>query len=405
MNRGMKFNYQARDEKGETQTGVIDASSREAALQLLGRRSMYVTLLEEAGEAPWYSKRIALFEHVSFKEVVTFSRQIAIMFKSQVSLVESLHVISQQSANPAFKEKILKMSEMVEGGAAFSRVLSEYPQVFSSFYVNMVKSGEVSGKLAEVLDKLADHMEREYGLISKIKGALVYPIFVVVLAIGVLFLMVFFVVPKLTEVLKESGQELPAITRGVIAFTAFLQSWGWLLLLFMIALGIVWARWARTQEGKAAVGKLLLRIPLVSPFLKMVYLSRFAENLATLIAGGIPIIQSLEISASIVGNSVYEHIIEESKEAISHGTQISGTFQRYPKEFPPLFTQMLDVGERAGNMEETLLAVARFYQQEVDRTVDSLLSILEPALLIVLGLGVGFLMAAVVLPLYQIGTT
>ncbi|MDO8655198.1 MAG: type II secretion system F family protein [bacterium] len=399
----MKFNYQARDEKGETQTGVIDASSREAALQLLGRRSLYVTLLDETGDAPWYSKRIALFEHVSGKDVVTFSRQIAIMFKSQVPLVESLHTISQQSTNQAFKEKILKMSEGVEGGTAFSKVLSDYPEVFSPFYVNMVRSGEVSGKLSEVLNKLADHLEREYGLVSKIKGAMVYPIFVVALAVGVLFLMVFFVVPRLTEVLQESGQELPAITKGVIGFTVFIRSWGWLLLLFLIAGGTVFMRWSRTKEGRDAVGRVLLRIPLISPFLKMLFLSRFAENLATLIAGGIPITQSLEISAAIVGNSVYEQIIEESKDSISHGTQISSTLQRHPKEFPPLFTQMLQVGERAGNMEETLLAVARFYQQEVDRTVDSLLSLLEPLLIVTLGLGVGFLMAAVVLPLYQIG--
>ena len=247
----MKFNYQARDEKGETQTGVVDASSREAALQLLGRRDLYVTLLEETGEAPWYSRRIALFEHVSFKDVVTFSRQLAIMFKSQVPLVESLHTISQQSTNPAFKEDVLKISEEVEGGTAFSNVLARYPNIFSPFYINMVRSGEASGKLSETLDKLADHLEREYGLISKIRGAMIYPAFVVVLAIGVLFLTVFFVVPQLTKVLEESGQELPAITRGVIVFTTFLRAWGWLLLIALIGGGIVWFRWIHTQEGMA----------------------------------------------------------------------------------------------------------------------------------------------------------
>lgn len=399
----MKFNYQARDEKGETQTGVIDASSREAALQLLARRNLYITLLEETGEVPWYSKRVVFLEHISLRDVVNFSRQLAIMFKSQVSLVESLRVISQQSTNPAFKEKILKMSEGVEGGTSFSKALSDYPQIFSPFYVNIVRSGEASGKLAEALNKLADHLEREYALISKIQGAMIYPAFVVALAVGVLFLTVFFVIPNLTEVLQESGQELPAITKGVISFTTFLRAWGWLLLMFFIAGSMASLRWVRTPEGRVFVGKILLHIPLIAPFLKMVYLSRFAENLATLIAGGLPITQSLEISAAIVGNPVYASAIQEAKEAVSHGTQISSTLRRYPGEFPPLFTQMLDVGERAGNIEETLLAVSRFYQQEVDRTVDSLLSILEPLLIVVLGLGVGFLMAAVVLPLYQIG--
>jgi type IV pilus assembly protein PilC len=402
----MNFNYQARDEKGETQAGVVQAVSREAALQLLGRRSLYVTLLEESGGASWYSHRISLLERVSLKDLVAFSRQLAIMFKSQVPLVESLHTISQQATNLAFKEKILSISEEVEGGSSFSKALSNYPKVFSPFYINMVRSGEASGQLSDMLNKLADHLEREYALVSKVRGAMIYPAFVVTLAMGVLFLMVFFVVPRLTQVLEESGQKLPVLTRAIIGFTAFLQSWGWLLLLCIIGGGIVMARWSKTPKGDAIIGTALLRIPIFGTFLKMVYISRFSENLATLVAGGLPIIQSLEISASVVGNSAYKEIVREAQEAVSRGTQMSSTFQRFPKEFPPLFTQMLQVGERAGNIEEVLLSVARFYQQEVDRAVDALLSILEPALLIVLGLGVGILMAAVVLPLYQLsGTT
>ncbi|HEB13698.1 MAG TPA: type II secretion system F family protein, partial [candidate division CPR3 bacterium] len=171
----MKFNYQARDQKGQTQVGVVEASSRESAFQLLGRSGLVVTVLEEAGARPIYARRITFFDKVSAKELVLFSRELAILFRSKVSLIESLQTIAKQTERQAFREKIIRLSEGVEGGTAFSDALSEYPKVFSSFYVNIVKSGEASGKLSDVLEYLADHLEREYELSSKIKGAMVYP--------------------------------------------------------------------------------------------------------------------------------------------------------------------------------------------------------------------------------------
>src|SRR3989338_91862 len=221
----MKFNYQARNKKGETQTGVIEASSREAAAQLLSRHDLYVTILEEEKATHVFSKRLAFFDRVSVRDIMLFSRQLSIMFQSRVSLVEALQVLGSQMRNSSFKEKIFEISESVEGGTAFSAAIEKYPVIFSSFYVSMVKSGEASGTLSGVLEYLADHLEREYYLSSKIKGALVYPMFIVFLAFALLFLMFFFVTPTRSRVWESPGTEPPAVTKMVLWLAGFTRSW------------------------------------------------------------------------------------------------------------------------------------------------------------------------------------
>lgn len=400
----MKFNYQARDKKGETQTGVVEASSREAAAQLLSRHDLYVTLLEEAKAAPAYSKRLTFFDKVSVRDIMLFSRQLSIMFQSRVSLVEALQVLGSQMRNASFKEKIFEISESVEGGTAFSQAIEKYPSIFSSFYVNMVKSGEASGTLSGVLEYLADHLEREYYLTSKIKGALVYPMFIVFLAVAVLFLMMYFVIPNLSRVLESMGTELPAITKVVLWLAGVTRAWGWLLLLLSGAGAFFVLRYAKTKEGKRFFSILFLQIPALSQFLQMVYLSRFAENLSTLIAGGLPIVQSLDITSSIIGNDVYKDIVQEAKEEVKKGSSISQVLTKYPSQFPPVFVQMVFVGEKSGTLDKSLLSIVHFYQKEVEVAVEKLLSVLEPALIVVLGLLVGGMMASVMLPLYNMAS-
>lgn len=400
----MKFNYQARDKKGETQTGVVEASSREAAAQLLSRHDLYVTLLEEAKAAPAYSKRLTFFDKVSVRDIMLFSRQLSIMFQSRVSLVEALQVLGSQMRNASFKEKIFEISESVEGGTAFSQAIEKYPSIFSSFYVNMVKSGEASGTLSGVLEYLADHLEREYYLTSKIKGALVYPMFIVFLAVAVLFLMMYFVIPNLSRVLESMGTELPAITKVVLWLAGVIRAWGWLLILLSGVGAFFVYRYSKTKEGKRFFSILFLQIPALSQFLQMVYLSRFAENLSTLIAGGLPIVQSLDITSSIIGNDVYKDIVQEAKEEVKKGSSISQVLYKYPSQFPPVFVQMVFVGEKSGTLDKSLLSIVHFYQKEVEVAVEKLLSVLEPALIVVLGLLVGGMMASVMLPLYNMAS-
>jgi type II secretory pathway component PulF len=397
----MKFNYQARNKKGQVQSGVVEASSREAAINLLQKHGLYVTILEETAAPPIYAKRIKIFERVSDRELVLFSRQLSILFKSKVSLVEALQVLAVQNDNASFREKIFKLAEDVEAGTSLSGALSRYPQIFSSFYIAMIKAGETSGKLSEALSYLANHLEREYHLTSRIKGALLYPALIVIVAIVVVALMIFFVIPQLTEVLVETGGELPVITKIVISVSNFFKNWGWTVLLGIIALILAISRYRRTKEGKRFFDNFYLQLPFISPVLKMVYLARFAENLSTLISGGLPIAQALETTGDIVDNTVYKEIIFKTRDEVRRGEAISAVLSRFPEAFPPIFTQMALVGERTGTLDKTLMNLVEFYQEEVDRTISNLLSVLEPVLIVLLGIVVAGLMAAVLMPLYR----
>ena len=396
----MVFNYQARTQKGEVHAGQIEASSKEAAAALLRGRGLYVTFLEEA-IAPIYAKRIVLFERITRKDLALFSRQLAIMFKSKVPLIEALEVLSSQTKNIDFKEKIFKISERVEGGVAFSQSLALFPKIFSPFYIAMVRSGEISGKLSEVLDYLADHQEREYNLTAKAKGALIYPSLILLVILLVIVLLVVFVIPNLVSVFESSGQELPFATKAVIALADFSRSWGWLVLLGAIALVVFLGRYYSTEKGRVFFDKTFLKVPIFGPFLKMVYISRFAENISTLIAGGLPIVQSLEVVGDIIGNVSYKEAILTVRDEVRKGEMISSTLSRFPELFSPVFVQISLVGEKTGTMDSTLMNIVGFYQKEVDRAIDNIIGILEPILIVFLGVVVGGIMLAVLMPMYQ----
>ncbi|OHA74096.1 MAG: hypothetical protein A2940_00385 [Candidatus Wildermuthbacteria bacterium RIFCSPLOWO2_01_FULL_48_29] len=397
----MKFEYRAADEQGRHQEGFIQASSDQAALQVLDRHGLYITRLKESKEEPLYARRITLFDRVSESDVMLFSRQLAIMFKSRVSLVDSLTTIGSQLKSKSFKSRIFQVSQAVEAGTAFSDALAKHPDVFSSFYINMTKRGEALGKLSDVLQYLADHLEREHQLKSKIKGALTYPIFVIVVAFVVITLLAILVLPNLTRILQESGADLPLITRGVIVFSNFYRQWWWLIALFVVAAVVGIFRLSKTTEGRKIVHRVMLKIPVIGNFLRMMYVSRFGENLSTLITGGVPIVEAMGITGRIVGNETYERIIQQAKDSVSQGSKVADVFERYPKEFPPTFTQMIKVGEKSGALDETLAEIVTFYRGEMNRSVDAFIALIEPLLIVLLGVLVGGVMASLMLPLYQ----
>lgn len=396
----MKFNYQARNQKGDIYTGSIEASNQEFAAALLRERGLFATFLEEAAP-PVYARKIDFFDRITRKDIVMFSRQLAIMFKSKVSLVESLRVLASQTKKANLKEKILKISEQVEGGTSFSQALARYPKIFSSFYIAMVKSGEASGKLSEVLNYLADHLEKEYHLISKTKGALIYPALIVFSILLIMILLTFFVIPNLLQVLEASGQALPLPTKIVLSFTTFIKDWAWLIASAIILSVFSFFRYYATRKGKEFFDRIFLKIPIAGSFLKTIHLSRFAENLSTLISGGLPIVQSLDIVGDIITNLSYKQVISKTREEVRKGEMISSVLSQYVDLFPPVFVQMVLIGEKTGTLDTTLMNVVDFYQQEVDRSINNILSILEPALIIFLGLVIAGLMLSILMPLYQ----
>lgn len=398
----MKFNYQARTKTGEIREGTVEATSRDAALTLLQGYGLFLTSLEATASSPFYSKKVSLFDKASQKDLVLFSRQLSIMFKSEVPLIEALKTLSNQCKKQDFKEKITKISEKIEGGTPLSQALSSYPKLFDDFYINIVKSGESSGKLSDSLNYLADHLEREYYLTARIKGAMIYPMIIFFMTLGIMFMMAFFVIPQLTTILQETGQELPFLTKLVIGFTNFLRSWmGIGTILGIVVAFLVLMKQSKKGKGKEKIDAYLLKTPIISSLLKLIYLSRFAENLSTLISGGLPIAKSLEISGSVVGNTLYKRAIEKATEGVKKGEKISTILERYPDLFPSMFTTMIFIGERTGTLDNTLLNLVNFYGEEIERGIDSMLKVLEPLMIIVMGGGVGFMIAAILLPMYQ----
>jgi len=399
----MQFNYQARTKEGEIKLGTIEASSREAALNLLEKYGLFATFLEEVKVVPIYQRKIKLFERIPQGEIVSFTRQTAILFKSRIPIVEIFYTLGKQTKNQLFKQKIMDIAESVEGGSSLSAALARHPKVFNQFFVSIVKSGEVSGELPEVLDYLADHLERDHDFQSKILGAMIYPALVLVVVFVVLAAMFLFVIPKLGEVIEEMGAEVPLVTQIILSASDFFRKWGLIVMAVFVALivGIVW--YAKSNEGKKIFDKAFLRFPIIGGFIQKISLTRFAENLATLISGGVPIAQSLEITADIVGNDVFKTIILEARDGVKKGETISSILEKYPQFVPPLFTQMTLIGERAGQISPALMNVVSFYQKDVDRTLENFVGFLEPLLIIFLGIVVAGLVAAVLMPIYQIG--
>lgn len=399
----MKFIYHAKTKEGERRSGTVDASSKEAALVLLQKYNLFVTFLEKAEEEVFYKKQIRIFEKVTGKDLVVFSRQMSLMLGSKVPLSETLSTLAYQTKKRILKEVILKVTEEVEGGTAFSAALSSYPKIFSPFFIAMVKSGEVSGKLSDIINYLASYLEQEQEFHSKIKGAMVYPAFVFIVFLFIFIIMIFVLIPQLSEILMETGQELPSITKFVLSLSDFLKHWGLVLILpFFLLLGGT-IHYYKTEKGKKFLDKFFLMLPLIGDFLKKIYLSRLAENLSTLISGGIPISKALEITAEIVGNDVYTKLILETRDGVRRGEPMSLVFQRHPESFSPIFTQMVLVGERAGRLDIALKKIGEAYQKEVGRTLEVLLSLLEPAMIVFLGFLVGGLVISVLIPIYRFG--
>ena len=398
----MKFVYQSRTKDGQIQSGVVEASSKEGALNLLQGYGLYVTGLEESN-VPVYSRKIEIFKGISAKSLVLFTRQLSILIQADVPLVESLRTLALQTTKTSFRELIQEIGEKVEEGTPLSQAIAAYGSVFSPFFVGIVKAGEASGKLPESLEYLADHVERDYEFRSKIIGAMIYPAFVIVVFIAVIVLVLTFIIPQLTEVLAESGKELPAITKLVISISGFFVNYWQYMLIVTAILVLMTIRMLKDPAGKRILDRILVNIPLFGGFIKKINVAQLAENLSTLISSGLPIVQALEITEGIVTNFIYKDAIVSIGEGVKKGETISSILYRYPEYFPAMFTQMVAVGERTGNLDSAMLNVVHFYQKEVSRSLDTMVGLLEPIMLLGLGALVMGIMGSVLLPIYQIG--
>jgi len=397
----MKFLYQARTKEGDIRSGTIEASSKEVALSLLQKLGYYVTYLEEE-KPPIYARELKIFKRISLKDLFLFSRQFSIMLNSKVPIVESLMTLAAQVKNLEFKEIISDIAKEVEAGSPLSKALLKYPDLFSPFYVAMVKAGEVSGKLPQSLNFLANHLEREYNLKSKIRGIMTYPALVLVVFLAIFGLMMFSILPSFENILIEREVEVPFITKAILSFSKILREKFLYFSLILGALIILIFYYLKTEEGRGLFDKISLKIPFFGEISKQSILSRFAQNLSTLVSAGLSLTEALEIVEEIVGNKEYKKAISKIKEGVKKGESISSITALYPELFPPLFTQLVLVGEKTGTLSNSLSTISNFYQSETEKSIENFLRILEPLLIIILGVLVGGLMLSVLLPLYRI---
>lgn len=393
------FEYRARTKEGETRSGVVETSSREAALDTLHKNNLIVISITEKARPGVFEFKIG--GGVKQKDVVLFSRQLATLFEAQIPIVHALRTLASEITKLKFKNAITEIMNDVTGGTALSQAMGKHPNIFSTFYVNLIRAGEESGKLQDVFTYLADYLERSYYLTIKARNAMIYPAFVLGAFVVVFTLMLVVVIPKLTSIFKETGQAVPFYTQVVITASDILRAWGFFIIIAIILGSIGLWRWGRTPKGRYFFHNLQITVPFFGGLYTKLYITRLTDNLRTLIISGIPLIRALSITGDVVGNAVYQEAIQKAIESVKAGGTISGAFEKSPR-IPIMVTQMIKVGETSGRLDFILQNITKFYQREVDSLLENLVSLIEPILIIVLGVGVALLVAAVLVPLYNL---
>ncbi|MCX6752224.1 MAG: type II secretion system F family protein [Candidatus Nomurabacteria bacterium] len=396
----MLFKYKAIDSQGGSKEGEIDASSRDMAISGLQRRGLVIISIKDEKESKSIFQ-ISFFDKVSNKDIVILSRQIATLFEAQVSALKTFSMLAANTENKLLGKKLSEISDDLQAGVSISGALAKHPDVFSNFYVNMVKVGEETGKLNQTFLHLAEYLDRQYSLTSKTRNALIYPVFVIITFFVVMTLMFVVVIPKLSSIILDSGQTVPFYTQVVIFISNIFVHYGFLALIFVVLLGIwVW-RLSTTEKGKQYLDSLKLSLPAVGNLYTKLYLSRITDNLNTMLGSGVPIIRSIDITAEVVGSRVYKELLVEVADGVKSGLALSVAFEKHKKEIPGILVQMVQVGEETGSMGTILKTLTDFYKREVDDAIDTLVGLIEPVMIVVLGLGVGILLVSVLGPIYN----
>ncbi len=396
------YKFSARNTNGIKVNDFVNAPSNNEALIKLAKRGLSkikLTNLTDTLEL----KILVLINRVTTKDLVIFSRQFAVMISASLPLVQALRITADQTKNISLKMIISDMASEIDEGSRLSDALQKRVKVFSQFYVSVVKSGEKSGKLDDVLNYLADEMERNYDIKSKIKGAMIYPAFVLVAlgAVGVIMMM--FVVPKLINVIQKSGGTLPLPTRIVIGTSDFLIDYWWIILLIIFGLRMLFKVILKTELGAYYFDLLKFKLPVFGKIYTYIYVVYFSSSMHTLLIGGVQISASLEIVADIIDNNVYKKLLNTASKRVHEGESISNTLMQ-SKEIPDMVSQMISVGEKTGKMDMVLKKINEFYNRELSTLLDNLMTLLEPIVIVILGIAVAIMVAAIILPMYSVGS-
>jgi len=391
------FTYTARALNGDLRTATIDAPSRDEVVAQLRRQRLNVVKIDEAAQAANKKKSGG---KISMRDIVIFTRQFSTMINAGLPLVQALDILAKQSENKALKDVTRAVVFDVESGHTVADALKKHPKAFSDLYVNMVAAGEAGGILDTILMRLATFMEKNDALVRKVKGAMIYPGVITGVAATAIVVLLVFVIPTFEKMFASVGMALPLPTRVVIGMSRFLQGYWWAVIAAIIALVVTVKKYYSTPDGKLSIDRMLLKMPVLGDVLRKSAVSRFTRTLGTLIGSGVSILDGLEITAKTAGNRVIQDAIMESRASIAGGETISAPLQK-SEVFPPMVISMIAVGEQTGGLDEMLSKIADFYDEEVDAAVGGLLALMEPIMIVFLGVVVGGMVVAMYLPIFD----
>lgn len=399
------YEYKAFDQKGKSRKGLIEAENEASARNKLRASGQYPIELKEnlshstkAGKSALASSLV--FERVKSMEMHIFTRQLATLIGAGIPLVSALSSLLEQTANPALKKVLAQIKDSVNEGNTLTNSLAKHPKLFSNIYINMVRAGEASGSLDIVLEKLADFGEKQRTLQGRLTAALVYPVFMAIIGSGILFFLITYIVPNITKVFADMKRALPLPTRLLIQLSSFLRGYWWLLLLMMVAAFFALRFFIQSPKGRQVWDLLKLKLPIVGAVNQKIILARFGSTMASLLGSSVPLVTSMQIVETIVNNSLIAEVIEEAIEGIRKGKSMASALGSSPW-FPPIFVQMISVGEQSGNLEPMLTKVSDAYEREVDIAIMGMTSLIEPIMIVAMGAAVGFVILSILLPIFE----
>lgn len=393
--------WKGRTSSGETISGEMVANSKAEVIVNLRRKRVTLTSAKEKPRN--INLGLSAKKGVSTKDLAVFTRQFATMINSGLPLVQCLDILSKQAEKDVFRKVITQIMRDVEAGSTLADALAKHPRVFSELYVNMVEAGEAGGVLDVILGRLAAYLEKMNALKRKIKSAMTYPAVIFAVTIAASAFMLIFIIPTFAKLYADFGGELPGLTRFVMNLSVFVRTRWYLIFGVLLTAYIGFRRYHSTKEGKAAIDRLLLRLPIIGSVLLKASIARFTRTLGTLVSSGVPILEGLEITANAAGNVVVKKAVMKTRASISTGQTIAGPL-RDSEVFPPMVVQMISVGEETGALDEMLSKVADFYDDEVDSAVESLASVIEPLMIVVMGGIVGVMLVSMYLPIFKLVT-
>jgi general secretion pathway protein F len=396
------YKYKAINQNGKSLQGIVDAESPKAATDKLKREGVFLSSLREVKKDK--GRGIYRLRGISSSELAVTTRQFSTLISAGLPLEASLQALGEQTEDPKLSQVLTEVRDRISEGSSLANALNEHRSVFSDLYMNIVKAGESSGTLDIVLLRLADFLEKQSALRSRVRSAMVYPIFMFLIGSGVLFFLMSYVIPRIAKIFEESSKSLPLITVALIGFSNFISNN--LIALLVILGGVVFFifRFKKTDRGKQFYDRLIFKVPIFGKIAKMVAISRFTRTLGTLLGSGIPLLEALEIGEAVVGNSVYVQTLRNVRENVREGTSLA-TPLRESGVFPPLVTRMIAVGEQTGEMEEMLVKIADMYDLQVETYVSTLTSLLEPVMILIIGVIIGFIVFAILLPIFDLTST